>query len=192
MCKKIIKKGFTIVETMVTMVIFLLLCIATYAALHLGTGTFTKDIKYTNLKENAETVADVISNELRQAIGTPSIKVISHAQNTPGTISNNIEFYEPNFNNFDPIDCVTRTNMKHYLKIKYYTIPATGGIVYRDETNYLDPSKSQIGAPFAQIDNGFLSIKAVTNSEISYNLFITATQGASNYTASRVVVLPSN
>lgn len=136
--------GFTLIETLVALMLFALFGLAAVASLTLAMRQWGQLSKKVNASQNARFVAGVISAELRQGTPNPSAFGFTGAGLAPTAVlmpnTNQVTSYELIFNEpvpsvFNPLDPTwDETRADNYRRVRYFV--RNGSEVVREEITY--------------------------------------------------------
>lgn len=195
------QKGFTLPEVMVTAVVFLLFAMSLLGMLIMGMRYLNQADADIAAQQNCRDILDIITSELRQAapcpdpgqgsypargyiginpsVGSTSV-MVPNKNNTTST--DQIEFTEPNYSNFDPsVSGFDRTNPSNYQKVKYQI---TGNkVLIREVTTYdADGNVNTTdSAEVAVTQNGQISFDVLWQSNRVFDVTVSTEEAGKQY-----------
>jgi type II secretory pathway component PulJ len=200
------RRGFTLAETVVMLVIFSLFSTTALATLTLALRYWSQSNQRTLAEQNVRVSLQTITSELRQAIIdpdpgatnqatgylsiSPAVQATAYLMPNPNVTSSSetLTFNEPNEGNFDPSQSgFDSTNPSNYLKVTY-TIQ--NNALHRQQISY-----TTTGTVAAITDDivasasasGALTFTARYASASSLSLTLSAQEGSSNFIISATV-----
>lgn len=201
-------KAFTLVELMVSLVVFMILTTSLVCSVAIGLRHWLNIIDRVNVGQNIATAINAISCEMKQSIINPDpggtgrsatgYVSVSPAilpsgviyPNSNQTTQSYVDFSEPSAT-YDPTASgFADTNPANYRRVKFYV---DNNILYREQKTYTSAGvvESTVTTPVVKSVGGVMTLSVVYSSTTTYNLSIYNKEGNYSNTMTMKVYIPT-